>query len=270
MIDTNILQALCQQALPVVRKAGAFIKGELGKVASHEVEIKSLNSLVSYVDRGAEEILVSGLRSLLPEAGFFTEEDTVTNDAKPLRWIIDPLDGTTNFLFQLPVFSVSVGLEADGELVLGIVYEINQDECFYAWKNGGAYLNDHPIRVSHRNNLKESLIATGFPYYDYALMDQYFKAMTGFIRETRGLRRLGSAAVDLAYVACGRFDAFFEYSLSLWDIAGGIVLVREAGGKVTDFRGREEGLSGKEVLACSAQLYEASRRIVEEAFYEKS
>ena len=256
------------QAIPVVQSVGAFIKQELGKVETQAIEEKSLNSLVSYVDRTAEEKLVAGLGKILPQATFLTEEETVKQEQSDLQWIIDPLDGTTNFLFSIPVFSVSVALKHKDELVVGIVYEVNQEECFYAWKSGGAYLNEKPISVSNRETLAKGLIATGFPYYDYSLMPKYFKALEAFMQRTRGIRRLGSAAVDLAYVACGRFDAFYEYSLNIWDVAGGILLVREAGGKVSDFKGNEESLTGTEIIAASDQVYDPFFEIVNKAFYK--
>ncbi len=266
-LTTQQLQDICKKSIPIIKSAGHFIREELGKVSNPDIEEKSLNSLVSYVDKTAEEKLVSGLRALLPEAGFLTEEGTVTQESKELNWIIDPLDGTTNFLFQIPVFSVSVALQEEGELVLGIVYEINRDECFSSWKNGGAFLNERPIRVSSRGTIAEGLIATGFPYYDYSKTPQYMEVLTTFMQSTRGIRRLGSAAVDLAYVACGRFDAFYEYSLHIWDVAAGILLVREAGGIVSDFQGRESYLSGDEILASSTQVYEECKGIVGKAFY---
>ncbi len=261
------LKALCLQSLPIIKSAGNFIKNELGKVHQQEIEIKSLNSLVSYVDRQAEEMLVKGLHNLLPEASFLTEEETIEQKTSALQWIIDPLDGTTNFLFQIPVFSVSVALQLNDQLLVGIVYEINQNECFYAWKGGGAFLNEQPIGVSNRKSLEESLIATGFPYYDYGVMSSYMEALMEFMKGTRGIRRLGSAAVDLAYVSCGRFDAFFETNLNLWDIAAGLLLVEEAGGKTSDFLGKQNHTSGKEILACSQEVYDACQKIVSKAFH---
>ena len=172
-----------------------------------------------------------------------------------MRWIIDPLDGTTNFIHAVPAFSVSVALEKDGELLIGIVYEINLDECFYAWKNGGAYLNGKKISVTGGSSLKGSLIATGFPYKEFSQMDRFFFTLKFLFNKTHGVRRLGSAAVDLAYVACGRFDGFFEYNLNPWDVAGGGLIVREAGGKVTDFSGGQNFLFGKEIIACNPNIY---------------
>lgn len=261
------LKDICEKSIPIIKAAGAFIREELGKVSNPDIEEKSLNSLVSYVDKTAEEMLVKGLGSILPDAGFITEEETVAQQTRQCNWIIDPLDGTTNFLFQIPVFSVSVALQEEGKLFLGIIYEINRDECFYTWKGAGAFLNDRPVRVSSRETLAEGLIATGFPYYDYSRTPQYMKVLTTFMQSSRGIRRLGSAAVDLAYVACGRFDVFYEYSLNVWDVAAGILLVREAGGLVSDFQGKEEDLSGEEILAAAPNVYEECRAIVGRAFY---
>lgn len=254
------LNQLCQQCLPIIREVGAFIRQELGTVTEQAVETKSRNSLVSYVDKTAESMLVEQLGQLVPEARFLTEEDTVENQEGDLRWIIDPLDGTTNFLHGIPVFAISVALEKDGELVLGIVQEVVRQENFYAWKGGGAYCNGKPIRVSQRNTLADSLLATGFPYYDFERSADYLRVLGHFMQETRGLRRLGAAAVDLAFVACGRFDGFFEYALSPWDVAGGIVLVREAGGEVSGFSAKADYETGIEIIASNGQIHEAMRQ----------
>ncbi|MCB0580646.1 MAG: inositol monophosphatase [Phaeodactylibacter sp.] len=245
------LEKICHQTIPIIERSGRFIRQELGRVSSGDIEEKALNSLVSYVDKTAEEQLVEGLGELLPGSVFLTEEDTIENRSGDLQWIIDPLDGTTNFLFQLPVFSISVALQQEGQTVLGIVYEINRQECFYAWRGAGAFLNGQPIRVSRRAPLEQALLATGFPYHDYSRMREYFQVFEHFMRHSRGLRRFGSAAVDLAYVACGRFDGFFEYGLNAWDVAGGAFIIREAGGVVTDFKGGGDFLYGGEIVAAN-------------------
>ena len=260
------LEKICNQVIPIVERSGRFIRQELGRVASGDVEEKGLNSLVSYVDKTAEHQLVEALGKLLPGSVFFTEEDTVENQSGDLQWIIDPLDGTTNFLFQLLVFSVSVALQQEGQTVLGMVYEVNRQECFYAWKGGGAFLNGQPIRVSRRAPLSQSLLATGFPYHDYSRIEQYFKVFEHFMRHSRGIRRFGSAAVDLAYVACGRFDGFFEYSLNAWDVAGGAFIIREAGGAVTDFRGGTDFLFGGEIIAANPAIGREMLEVIREAF----
>lgn len=246
------LELLTQKVCLLAKQTGAFLLAELGKVSTTQIEEKSLNSLVSYVDKAAEEQIVEGLKKLLPHAGFLTEEETVEQTNATFRWIIDPLDGTTNFLFGLPCFAVSIALECEGILQLGVIYEPNKDECFYAWKGGGAWCNGHTISCRENTELKHSLLATGFPYYDYSQAKQYMKLFASLIQNCRGIRRWGSAAVDLAYVACGRYDGFFEYSLNSWDIAGGLIIIEEAGGIVTDFEGKNSSLSNGEVVAGGA------------------
>lgn len=250
------LEVIYSQANQLVLEVGAFIKEESKKFATTDIKEKSKNSLVTYVDTEAEIRLVKGLSKVVPEAGFITEEKTAKKSkGEKVQWIIDPLDGTTNFIHGIPCYSVSVALMEGPEVVLGIVYEINMDECFHAWKGSGAFLNKSPIHVSPPKNLDESLLATGFPYHDYERIDAYMETFKTLMLSSRGIRRLGSAAVDLAYVACGRFDAFYEYSLNSWDVAAGSIIVEEAGGKVTDFKGGTNHIFGKEILASSLGIY---------------
>lgn len=260
------LNELCAQSREIVVKAGQFILSQVGEVAEAAIEEKDLNSLVSYVDKKAEAMLIVGLTELLPGSVFFTEEETVERQEGEWRWIIDPLDGTTNFLRQLPVFSVSVALQHHGETVIGLVYEVNRDECFYAWKGGGAWMNDQPVQVSKTKTLAASFLATGFPYYDFDWTDPYLAVLKHFIQHTRGVRRMGSAAVDLAYVACGRFDAFYEYSLNAWDVAAGILLIQEAGGKVTDFSGGDDYLFGRQLISSNDLLHEEIQAVIQQQF----
>ncbi len=268
-MNEKTLAELCRKSRSIVEETATFIRHEVGRVADSQIEDKSLNSLVSYVDKTAEEQLVGKLSELLPGAVFLTEEGTVAQESGEFQWIIDPLDGTTNFLHQVPYFAVSVGLRHYDQLVLGIVYEVSRQECFYAWKNGGAYLNGKSIRVSQKSHLKDSLLATGFPYREYEWMDQYFVALRQLMKKTRGLRRCGAAAVDLAYVACGRFDGFFEYGLNAWDVAGGAVLIEEAGGKMFDFKGGNDFLFGGEMLACSKNISAELMEVINGAFRPK-
>lgn len=243
------LKSLCLDVVELSREVGMNIKIEELNVSGKDIEEKSLNSLVSYVDKNAEKRIVVRLAELLPEAGFIAEEGTSDKKGETYNWIVDPLDGTTNFLHGLPVYSVSIALKRKDEIVLGVVYEVNQDECFYAWKSGGAFLNQKSIQVSKSEQLKDSLVATGFPYYDYERVDSYFIVLKHLAQNSRGIRRMGSAAVDLVYTACGRFDAFFEYSLHPWDVAAGAFIVEEAGGKISDFSGGDNWLFGKEIVA---------------------
>lgn len=243
------LELLLTDVLKVTEKAAEFIRSQAGKVTAEKIEVKSLNSLVSYVDKEAERILVEGLRQLIPDSGFITEEGTVTQVKSEYTWVIDPLDGTTNFLQQIPIYSVSIGLLHDDQLILGVVSDVERRETFYAWKGGGAWCNGQPIKVSDRKDIKEAVVATGFPYSSSDVLPQLTLAFDYFLKNARGIRRLGSAAIDLVYVACGRFDAYYETTLNPWDIAGGIIIVEEAGGVVTDFSGAGYMLQNGEVIA---------------------
>lgn len=259
-------QEICLNVCDIAKQAGSFIRAERNKIAAHQVEVKSLNSLVTYVDKTSEKMLVEALQQLLPEAGFITEEESIDKKSENLSWIIDPLDGTTNFIHGVPCFSVSIALMEKGEVVVGVIYEVNLDECFYAWKNGGAFLNGTKINVTTTKNLSDTLLATGFPYYDYERMQPYLNLLAELMEKTRGIRRLGSAATDLAYVACGRFDAFYEYSLHAWDVAAGALIVQEAGGKVSDFKGGNNYIFGKEINASNGFIHQELSEIISKNF----
>lgn len=260
---------ICLLVCDIARDTGNYIREELPRLSSSDVEVKGLHNYVTHVDTTAEKRIVRALEELLPEAGFIVEEESIDKQGKDYKWIVDPLDGTTNFIHGIPVFSVSIALMHRDELVLGVVYEVMRDECFYAWKDGGAFLNGEPIRVSAAKNLAESLLATGFPYYDYSRMDQYMELLNWCMRHTHGLRRIGSAAVDLAYLACGRFEGFFEYGLNAWDVAAGSLIVKEAGGKVSDFAGKNNFIFGKEILATNANIYNELEATVCQHFNNK-
>lgn len=254
-MNTMNTEIICEQVVEVARRAGAFISGERKKFEQSNVVKKGERDLVSYVDVTAEKMIVEGLKQILPEAGFLTEEKTVDDSTAPLRWIIDPLDGTTNFIHGIPVFAVSIALQQQDELLIGVVYEVNLDECFYAWKNGGAFLNGRKISVTETDLLRNALCATGFPYSNFPNLDRYFKTLKFLFQNSHGVRRFGSAAVDLVYVACGRLDAFYEYNLNPWDVAGGALIVKEAGGMVTDFSGGENFIFGKEIIATNKNVF---------------
>ena len=204
------LQQLTIQVTNLTHAVGKMLKEELKNFSRDKVETKGLHDFVSYVDKSAEEILVKELSKILPEAGFIAEENTETKKGERYNWVIDPLDGTTNFIHGIPLFSISIALMDGDEVISGVVHEVNQNECFYAWKNSKAYLNGNEIKVSDAQTLNDSLLATGFPYYDYSRIKPYMEMFQMLMRQTHGVRRLGSAAVDLAYVACGRFEGFYE------------------------------------------------------------
>jgi myo-inositol-1(or 4)-monophosphatase len=243
-----------QKATEVVYSAGTFIRENRNKVSVEEIESKSINSLVSYVDKNAEKILVEGLTPLIHDVGFITEEDTIEQENKSFTWIIDPLDGTTNFLHDIPVFSISVALVKEEEAILGIVYEVVGDEMFTAIKGHGSFLNGHPIYVSKAENVEEVVFATGFPYKKENLTPAHFSALKNVLENTRGIRRIGTAAVDLCFVACGRFGVYYETSLNPWDVAAGGLIVLEAGGKVSTIQKKNHWLSGESILAYAPGL----------------
>ena len=257
-------EELCRFTCDIARSAGMFMAEERKSFDTSKIEIKGLHDLVSYVDKASEERIIAALQILLPESGFIAEEGTSSKHGERFNWVIDPLDGTTNFIQGVPVYAVSIGLLDGEELVLGVVYEVGRDECFYAWKDGGAYLNGVPIRVSERGDIHDALLATGFPYNDFSELESYMEFLKWTMKNARGVRRLGSAATDLAYVASGRFDAFWEYDLKPWDVAAGAVIVKEAGGTVTDYKGGNNFLFGREIVASNVLLDELIlRKIVE-------
>jgi len=261
------LQKLTNEVIALTKEVAEFIREEDKHFDQQHIEHKGLNNLVSYVDKTSEQKIVKRLAELLPEAGFITEEETINKTGEVYNWIVDPLGGTTNFIHGLPAYCISIALQQGNELVLGVVYEICRDECFYAWKDGGAYLNEKPISVSKNNDtIGKSLIATGFPYYEFEKLERYIEVFRVFTQQCHGLRRIGSAAMDMAYTACGRFDAYFEYNINLYDIAAGVVLVREAGGEVVNFSGKDEFVTSREVLASNGKVGKPMLEVIQKHF----
>jgi len=260
------LEQATYNVIEIAKEAGAFIREQRKTFTADKVEIKGLNDLVSYVDRTVEQKIVAALKNIVPGAGFITEEKTIKKTGERYNWIIDPLDGTTNFIHGLPVYSVSIALQEFDVLISGVVYEINQDECFYAWKDAPAYLNGHEIKVSGTPTIDKSLLATGFPYYDFKKQPAYIELFTELMRNCHGLRRLGSAAVDLAYTACGRFDGYYEYNLNSWDVAAGIVIIRQAGGEAVNFKGGNECLNTRELIATNSRITKELLQTIQKYF----
>ncbi|HLN74097.1 MAG TPA: inositol monophosphatase family protein [Prolixibacteraceae bacterium] len=256
------LEILCSQVQELAREVGRFIYDERLKFTAADIILKGKSDMVTYVDKTSEARIVKGLRELLPDSGFIAEEGTAKDNGEKYRWVIDPLDGTTNYIHGISPFAVSIGLLEDNEIVMGVIYEISLNEMFYAWKGSKAYMNGKEIHVSTASTTTDALIATGFPYYDFSKLDQYMMAMDYFMRNSHGMRRLGSAATDLAYVAAGRFEAFYEHALHSWDVAAGIIIIKQAGGRVSDFNGGDNYLFGGEMVACNANYYDEFYEIV--------
>ncbi len=262
------LEKLCSEVQIIAKITGAFIAGEREKFNIDDVEVKGKANFVSYVDKQAEELIVNKLRQLLPESGFIAEEGTAASAGEKYKWIIDPLDGTTNFIHGLPPFAVSIALMEEEEIILGVVYEVTQQECFYAWKGSKAYLNGNEIKVTTAATTRDSLIATGFPYSAMDMLDPFIVSMRYFMIHSHGLRRLGSAATDLAYVAAGRFEAFYEHGLKPWDVAAGAIIVKQAGGKVADFNGTDQFLFNGEIVAANSTYFGEFYHIVHNFFVD--
>jgi myo-inositol-1(or 4)-monophosphatase len=261
------LEEICRFVIEVALKTGAYIRERQKELKQEDIAHKGESDLVTIVDKRAEEILVDALGIILPEAGFFTEEKTVSQEEKEYMWVIDPIDGTTNFVHGIPHYSISIALQKNHETLFGLVYEITHDECFYAIKNSGAFMNGQPIRVSNNTQLMDCALATGFPPAKFELLEQYLQSMRVLLPACRTIRRMGSAAVDLAYVACGRFDGFFEYGLHAWDIAAGALLVAEAGGTITDFKGDKNYQASREIVATNSKIDTDLTTIIKTSFY---
>jgi len=262
MEGSPTLSAILTQAIEVVREASGFILGQVDQFSSDDIEVKELNSLVSYVDKEAEQILVKGLSKIINGAGFVTEEDTKDREGEEYTWVIDPLDGTTNFLNRIPHFAVSVGLRRGDQVVLGIVREVTSGEEWTAIQGEGAHLNGQPIKVSSKP-FANVTIATGFPYANDGDYDAKFEIIKRWLTHTYGLRRMGSAALDLCYVATGRFGAYHEDSLNPWDVAAGVLIVIEAGGLVSDYEGGDTHLNGKQIIASAPQFYDQVLEVIQ-------
>ena len=223
---------------------------------------KGFNDFVSEVDLASEKEIIRVLKSAYPDHAFLGEESGLTHQAENV-WIIDPLDGTTNFLHGFPQYCISIALEQKGEITQAVIYDPNRNDLFTATKGQGAYLNQRRMRVSSKSKLNESILGTGFPFRDFEHLPVYLKILEEVIRGTSGIRRPGSAALDLAYVAAGWFDGFFEINLSKWDIAAGGLLVMEAGGIVSDFSEKNEWLESGNIIATTPKIYEPLVKIIQ-------
>ena len=237
-------------------KAARALLRDFGEVEQLQVSVKGPGEFVSAADIKAERIIKAELKKARPGYAMLLEESGAEAGSDPRhRWIVDPLDGTTNFLHGIPHFAISIALERDGEIVAGVIYEPIRDEMYWAEKGLGAYVNDRRLRVSARRHLGEAVIGTGMPFGARADRGIYTATLAAVMRATAGIRRMGSAALDLAYVAAGRFDGFWEFGLSPWDIAAGILLVREAGGYLSDMSGGHGMMASGDVLAANDHLH---------------
>ena len=255
-------EELLQHAIEAAQEAGLLLMERLGH--EHKVEHKGVVDLVTEADKASERFLVERLHAVLPEATILAEEGSGTDRAKGLRWIVDPLDGTTNYAHGYPVFSVSIALEQDGAVVLGVVLDPTRNECFTAIGGKGAFLNGQPIHVSSTEDLGAALLVTGFPYDVRTTERDNLTQFRRFLKTAQGIRRGGSAALDLCYVAAGRFDGFWEESLSPWDMAAGVLIVQESKGRVTGYLGGAPDIESGHILATNGRIHEAMQAILVE------
>lgn len=247
---------MLELAIDAAREAGRFLKQSVGKIKQIDRKLGQETNLVTEIDRKAESMIVERIKKRYPHHAFLGEEFGESDGQSEYKWIIDPLDGTTNFTHGLPIFCVSIGLEVNDELRLGVVYDPNLDELFTVEKGKGAYLNNKRLHVSATKRLRESLLVTGFPYDIRTKTDSILVHFENFLKEAQAVRRLGSAALDLCYVAAGRFDGYWENSLNPWDMAAGVLMVQEAGGKCTDLRGFPTTIYEKPILATNGLIHE--------------
>jgi myo-inositol-1(or 4)-monophosphatase len=242
-------------AIEAAMKAGAFLKESMGK--NLEIDRKSSSiDLVTQIDTEAEHLIVDHLKEHYPDHSILGEEGGANKRSSEYRWIIDPLDGTVNFTHGLPIFCVSIALEHRGEMIAGVIYDPNADELFTAERGKGAYLNGERIRVSDSDTLIESLLITGFPYNIHDNPASTIERFVDVLKTAQAVRRLGSAAIDLCYIAAGRGDGFWEAFIKPWDVAAGMLLVEEAGGRVTDFRGGKVDVDNPQILATNGKIHD--------------
>lgn len=251
-------------ATEAAQAAGKVIRYYQERFDQISVEHKGRNDYVSQCDLEAEQAIIKTIRKYHPNHAILAEETGKQkgDDTSKVEWIIDPLDGTTNFLHQFPQYAVSIGVREKGKLTHAAIYDPVADELFTASRGAGAYLNKFRIRVTDQKSLTDSLLATGFPYHDFSYIDDYLASFKAFMTTTAGIRRAGSAALDLAYVACGRVDGFWEFNLKPWDIAAGALLIKEAGGLVTDFNGGEDYLESGNIMAANPKLYKEMAQVI--------
>ena len=264
MNEKSVFLGTCFRAATL---AGQCILKNLGTISEADVTTKQASDFVTRVDRESEELIKSTIREDFPDHLILAEESDRDSADGNYRWIIDPLDGTTNFIHGYPAFSVSIALESKGEIILGVIFDPLRNEIFSAEKGKGAFLNGKPIRVSTIKDMGFSLIATGFPFRQKNVIDDYLKLFKNIFYRVSDIRRAGSAALDLAHLASGRCDGFFEIGLGPWDIAAGSIIIREAGGTVSDFGGGDQFLETGNIVAANKELHDAMLNEVKTVFH---
>ncbi len=258
------MQPMLTIAVRAARAAGDIIIRNMDRIDRLKIVTKQNNDFVSNVDQMAEQAIISTILTAYPDHGILAEESGLQAESSEYQWIIDPLDGTTNYLHGFPQFAVSIALKHKDRIQVGVIYDPVSQELFTSIRGEGATLNDKKIRVTSHKGLKNALLGTGFPYYDQSYLDTYLETMKALMQQTAGLRRPGSAALDLAWLAAGRIDGFWEFNLKAWDIAAGALIVREAGGIVSDFENKEGYLNSGDIIAAAPKVFPEMLKIIQE------
>jgi len=258
------------ELIPTIKKAvyagGEILLENLGKLSQMDIDMKGKNDFVTKVDKESEKCIVGILKEKTPDFDILTEETAPVDMKGEFRWIIDPLDGTTNYIHNFPFFAISIALEEKGSVALGMVYDPLRKELYFTEKGKGAFLNNERISVSKRKTLDECFLATGFPFRAHSYIDGYLKVFREMFLNSSGVRRAGSAVLDLCYTACGRLDGFWEMKLSPWDVAAGSLLIKEAGGKVTDWEGGEDYIFSGNIVGSNGHIHNKMLSIIKEHF----
>ena len=257
------LEKTTRKVCEIAKQAGGYLKKERAAFSFDKVEQKNSHDYVSYVDKTSEKQIVEALKALLPEAGFITEEGTATYRGETYYWVIDPLDGTTNYIHDNAPYAVSIGLRSKEETLIGVVYEVCRNECFYGWKNGGAFMDGKRISVTG-NDIDRALLCLDLPYRHEKYAATAHHLVDRFYGHAGGIRMNGSAAVSLCYIAAGRFDGWLEMYIGPWDFTAGALLVTEAGGTVTDFKGNKNYLEGNHIVASNGLIHTELLKTVQE------
>jgi len=265
-MNANLLNEFLKTAVTAARLSGDIILRNLGQLSTADIQTKQAFDFVTRVDRWSEAVIMQMIREKFPHHLFLSEETLQQEADGDYRWIIDPLDGTTNYIHSYPMFSVSIALEYQNEIILGVVFDPLRDELFHAIKGGGSFLNNRRISVSDITLAEKSLIATGFPFRKKEMIALYLDAFRKIFENVSDIRRAGSAAIDLAYIAGGRVEGFFELNLSPWDIAAGSLLITEAGGRITDFAGGEQYLVTGNIVAGNTNIHSEILKIIRQVF----
>jgi myo-inositol-1(or 4)-monophosphatase len=255
-------------AVKAARMGAKILTDNFGRIEAKDIVEKAKNDFLTFVDESSEKKIIEIISKAYPDHAILAEESGFSTQKSEYEWIIDPLDGTKNFITGIPIFSVSIALKFKNEIILGVVLDPLRNDLFHAQKDKGAFLNNKPIRVSGRSQMADCLIATGFPFKKKHLLPGYLLCFRDIFEQSSGARRMGSAAIDLAYIAAGKFDAFWEIGLSPWDMAAGSLLIAEAGGKISDFWGNYQYLENGYIIASNGLIQDQMQDIIQPHFPE--